>query len=91
MVPDDGGEQAIGRHRMLGRTIERIEMERSASVTDWVPSAESLRPVNGNTSGAALASAIDVHPADLVDQGIDQSADPAGIGAEDAHLLAVLR
>ena len=35
----------------LAATIERIENERSASVTDSVPSAESLRPVNGNTSG----------------------------------------
>src|SRR3954468_14259570 len=32
-------------------TIERIEKDRRASVTDNVPSAKSLRPVNGNTSG----------------------------------------
>src|SRR3954467_14560079 len=35
----------------LAAIIERIENERSASVTDRVPSAESFRPVNGNTSG----------------------------------------
>ena len=32
-------------------TSERMENERKASVTDKVPSALSLRPVNGNTSG----------------------------------------
>src|SRR5258706_10569554 len=32
-------------------TIERIENARSASDTDSVPSAESLRPANGKTSG----------------------------------------
>ena len=35
----------------LVATIERMENERNASVTDRVPYAESLRPVNGNTSG----------------------------------------
>ena len=35
----------------LVATIERIENARSASVTDSVPSAESLRPVKGKTSG----------------------------------------
>lgn len=32
-------------------TIERMENERSASVTDEVPSAESFLPVNGKPSG----------------------------------------
>lgn len=32
-------------------TIVRIENARSASLTDSVPSAESLRPVNGKVSG----------------------------------------
>src|SRR5437867_8854112 len=32
-------------------TIDRMEKARNASVTDNVPSAESLRPANGNTSG----------------------------------------
>jgi len=32
-------------------TIERMENERSASETDNVPSAQSLPPANGNTSG----------------------------------------
>jgi len=35
----------------LVATIERIEKDRRASLTDKVPSAESLRPVKGNTSG----------------------------------------
>ena len=35
----------------LAAIIERIEKERSASVTDSVPSALSLRPVKGKTSG----------------------------------------
>src|ERR1700674_703105 len=35
----------------LVATIERIENARKASVTDSVPSAESLRPANGKTSG----------------------------------------
>src|SRR4051812_34184385 len=35
----------------LAAIIDRIENERSTSVTDSVPSAESFRPVNGNTSG----------------------------------------
>ena len=35
----------------LAAIIERIENERSASVTDKVPSAESFLPVKGKTSG----------------------------------------
>ena len=35
----------------LAAIIERIENARRASCTDNVPSAESLRPPNGNTSG----------------------------------------
>jgi len=35
--------------------IKHMENERRASVIGKVPSAESLRPVNGKTSGAALA------------------------------------
>ena len=32
-------------------TMERIENDRNASVTESVPSAESFRPANGKTSG----------------------------------------
>ena len=39
--------------------------------------------------GAALAEAVDVHPADLVDQGVDQVRHRVGVLAEDAQLLAV--
>ena len=42
----------------LAAIIERIENERSASVTDKVPSAESFRPVTGNTS-ACMYSYVD--------------------------------
>lgn len=35
----------------LAAIIERIEKDRSASVTESVPSAESLRPVKGKMSG----------------------------------------
>jgi hypothetical protein len=48
-----------------------MENTRKASDTESVPSAESLRPVKGNVS-TPLALAVDVDPADLVDQRVDQ-------------------
>src|SRR5207248_1212452 len=44
----------------------------------------------GEHVGAALALAIDVYPAHLIHQRIDQATDLVRVGAEDAHLLAVL-
>src|SRR6185312_3093194 len=41
--------------------------------------------------GTALALAIDVDPADLIDQGIDEFSDRLRAFAEDRYLLSVLR
>ena len=71
-------------------TMERMENERSASNTESVPSAESLRPREREHVRPALALAVDVNAADLVDQRIDQLADLVRVGAEDRHLLPVL-
>ena len=58
--------------------MERIEKDRRASVTDNVPSAEVLSPGEGKHVRPALALGIDVHPADLVDERIHQTADLIG-------------
>src|SRR5436309_12625187 len=55
-----------------------------------VPSAESLRPANGNTPGP-LTLTIDVHTAHLIDQRIHERADLTRIGAQDASRLPVVR
>ena len=55
--------------------IDRIEKERRASVTDSVPSAESLSPGKRKHVRPTLALTVDVHAADLVDKRIDKAAD----------------
>ncbi|MCC2690881.1 MAG: hypothetical protein K0S21_3684, partial [Rhizobiaceae bacterium] len=49
-----------------------------------------LAPGEGEDVRTALALAVDVHPADLIDQWVDQRPDLVRVGAEDADLLAVL-
>ena len=74
----------------LAAIIERIENERSASVTDKRAFGRILAAGEREHVRPALALAVDVDAADLIDQRIDQLPDPVRVGAEDRHLLAVL-
>src|SRR5918995_6137281 len=89
VLRDDRVEQLLALVGLLGRDhgadregAERVGHRQRALGT-------VLAPGEGEDVGTALALAVYVHPADLVDQRIDQRAYLVRIGAEDADLLAV--
>ena len=90
MVRCNDVEQLLTLIGCFAAIIERIENDRSASVIDSVPSAESLRPVKRKDVRSALTLAIDIDTADLIDERVDQGCNRVGVGAEDANLLAVV-
>ena len=72
---DDLVEQPLAVVRLLGRD-HRADREGAQRVGDRQRAlGRSLRPGEGEHVGTALALAVDVDPADLVDQRIDQRAD----------------
>ncbi len=75
----------------LAATSVRMEKTRSASETDSVPSAESLRPVNGKVSGPRWHWLLRLTRQTWLTSGSISRAIAAGVAAEEAHLLAVVR